>query len=135
MPTIPRIISVDDHVVEPPDLWTTRLPAKYRDRGPRIERDTAIFNFEGGVFSYEKGVEGGKMCDWWIYDDLIYPFPKLSAAAGSTIWTLCPSPSMRSTRRAGSRPTAYRHGREPRRHLDLLPQRAASLLRPGVPRA
>ena len=63
MPTIPRIISVDDHVVEPPDLWTTRLPAEYRDRGPRIERDTALFNFEGGVFSYEKGVEGGKMCD------------------------------------------------------------------------
>ena len=82
MPTIPRIISVDDHVVEPPDLWTARLPAKYRDRGPRVERDTAIFNFEGGVFSYEKGVEGGEMCDWWIYDDLVYPFPKLSAAAG-----------------------------------------------------
>ena len=33
---IPRIISVDDHVVEPPDLWTTRLPEKYRDRGPRV---------------------------------------------------------------------------------------------------
>ena len=37
---IPRIISVDDHVVEPPDLWTSRLPAKYQDRCPRIERDT-----------------------------------------------------------------------------------------------
>ncbi len=33
---IPRIISVDDHVVEPPDLWTTRLPAKYLDRAPRV---------------------------------------------------------------------------------------------------
>ena len=82
MPTIPRIISVDDHVVEPPDLWTSRLPAKYRDRGPRVERDTAVFNFEGGVFSYEKGVEGGTPCDWWLYDDLVYPFPKLSAAVG-----------------------------------------------------
>ena len=82
MTTIPRIISVDDHVVEPPDLWTSRLPAKYSDRGPRVERDTAVFNFEGGVFSYEKGVEGGQMCDWWMYDDLVYPFPKLSAAAG-----------------------------------------------------
>ncbi len=82
MPTIPRIISVDDHVVEPPDLWSSRLPAKYRDRGPRVERDTAVFNFEGGVFSYEKGVEGGTPCDWWLYDDLVYPFPKLSAAVG-----------------------------------------------------
>ena len=82
MTTIPRIISVDDHVVEPPDLWTSRLPAKYQDRCPRIERDTAKFNFEGGIFSFEKGVEGGEMCDWWLYDDLVYPFPKLSAAAG-----------------------------------------------------
>ena len=36
---IPRIISVDDHVVEPPDLWTSRLPSKYADRAPRVERD------------------------------------------------------------------------------------------------
>ena len=82
MTTIPRIISVDDHVVEPPDLWTSRLPAKYQDRCPRVERDTAEFNFEGGVFSFEKGVEGAAMCDWWLYDDLVYPFPKLSAAVG-----------------------------------------------------
>jgi len=79
---IPRIISVDDHVVEPPDLWTSRLPSKYADRCPRVERDSAVFNFEGGVFSYEKGVEEGTPCDWWLYDDLIYPFPKLSAAVG-----------------------------------------------------
>ncbi len=26
-----RIISVDDHVVEAPDAWTSRLPAKYKD--------------------------------------------------------------------------------------------------------
>jgi hypothetical protein len=32
----PLIISVDDHVVEPPDLWSSRLPARYQDRGPRI---------------------------------------------------------------------------------------------------
>ena len=82
MPQIPRIISVDDHVVAPPDLWTSRIPAQYQDRCPRVERDTAIFNFEGGVFSYEKGVEGGTPCDWWLYDDLVYPFPKLSAAVG-----------------------------------------------------
>jgi predicted TIM-barrel fold metal-dependent hydrolase len=79
---IPRIISVDDHVVEPPTLWTDRLPAKYQDRCPRVERDKARFSFEGGVFSYERGVEDGEWCDWWIYDDLVYPFPKLSAAVG-----------------------------------------------------
>ena len=41
-----------------------------------------MFSFVGGVFSFEKGVAGGEPCDWWIYDDLIYPFPKLSAAVG-----------------------------------------------------
>ena len=79
---IPRIISVDDHVVEPPDLWTDRLPSRYADRAPRVERDTAVFTFEGGVFSYEKGVPEGEWCDWWLYDDLVYPLPKLSAAVG-----------------------------------------------------
>ena len=79
---IPRIISVDDHVVEPPTLWTDRLPAKYADRAPRVVRDKARFHFEGGVFSYERGVEDGEWCDWWLYDDLVYPFPKLSAAIG-----------------------------------------------------
>ena len=82
MADIPMIISVDDHVVEPPDLWTSRLPKKYLDRGPRVERDSAVFHFEGGNFTFEKGVEGGEPCDWWLYDDLVYPFPKLSAAVG-----------------------------------------------------
>ena len=30
------IVSVDDHVVEPPDLFERHLPAKYRDVAPRI---------------------------------------------------------------------------------------------------
>jgi predicted TIM-barrel fold metal-dependent hydrolase len=81
-PAIPQIISVDDHVVEPPDLWTNRLPAKYREAGPRVVRDRATFSFSGGVFSYEKGTPDGEWCDWWIYDELVYPFPKLSAAVG-----------------------------------------------------
>ena len=82
MAEIPKIISVDDHVVEPPDLWIERLPSKYHDRCPRVERDRARFHFEGGVFSYEKGIPDGDWGDWWLYDDLVYPFPKLSAAIG-----------------------------------------------------
>ena len=31
---VPAIISVDDHVIEPPDLWQRWLPAKYRGRWP-----------------------------------------------------------------------------------------------------
>src|SRR6266487_1675030 len=35
--SMPWVISADDHVVEPPHLWEQWLPAKYRDRGPRVE--------------------------------------------------------------------------------------------------
>ena len=45
--TIPRIISVDDHVVEPPDLWSNRLPSKYLDRGPRVVRERGRFDLTG----------------------------------------------------------------------------------------
>jgi uncharacterized protein len=31
------IIDADTHLTEPPDLWTTRVAAKYRDRAPRVE--------------------------------------------------------------------------------------------------
>ena len=36
--SIPRIVSADDHIVEPPDIWVTRLPKRFRDAGPRIEQ-------------------------------------------------------------------------------------------------
>ena len=32
------LVSIDDHVIEPPDLFEKHLPAKYRDRGPKFER-------------------------------------------------------------------------------------------------
>ena len=32
------ILSSDSHVFEPPDLWTTRIDAAFRDRAPRIVR-------------------------------------------------------------------------------------------------
>jgi predicted TIM-barrel fold metal-dependent hydrolase len=43
------MISVDDHLIEPPHVWADRLPAKYRDVGPR--------------WVAEDGVEG------WLYED------------------------------------------------------------------
>ena len=32
------ILSSDSHVFEPPDLWTTRIDATFRDRAPRMQR-------------------------------------------------------------------------------------------------
>lgn len=33
----PKLVSVDDHLIEPAHLWQSRLPAKYKDVGPRVE--------------------------------------------------------------------------------------------------
>ena len=33
-----RLIDADTHVNEPGDLWLERLPAKFKDRAPRIQR-------------------------------------------------------------------------------------------------
>ncbi len=39
-PELNWLVSVDDHVIEPPNVWLDRLPAKYRDVGPRMLRRT-----------------------------------------------------------------------------------------------
>ena len=31
------MISVDDHLIEPPNVWVDRLPAKYRDVRPPVD--------------------------------------------------------------------------------------------------
>ena len=49
---ITRIISMDDHVIEPPHVWQTRLPAKHRGHGPPVVRDgypTEVSNGNQGV--------------------------------------------------------------------------------------
>lgn len=33
-----KVVSSDSHVVEPPDLWADRLPVRFHDRAPRLER-------------------------------------------------------------------------------------------------
>ncbi len=84
MAELPRIISVDDHVVEPPELWQSRLPARFRDRGPRIERKK-LLRSAGGTGGANMGFiedPAGQPCDVWLYDDLFYPFMTLSAAVG-----------------------------------------------------
>ena len=32
------VISSDSHVFEPPDLWTERIDAEFRQRAPRMQR-------------------------------------------------------------------------------------------------
>jgi predicted TIM-barrel fold metal-dependent hydrolase len=35
------LVSVDDHVIEPPHVWQTYVPASLRDRAPKVVRDDA----------------------------------------------------------------------------------------------
>ena len=48
------VISVDDHLVEPPHMFEGRLPASLADRAPRIVETRAghqVWEFEGGRYS------------------------------------------------------------------------------------
>ena len=50
-----QIISVDDHLIEHPRVFTDRLAAKYLAEGPRIVEDDKgrhIWHFEDKVFPY-----------------------------------------------------------------------------------
>ena len=58
-----HLISADSHINEPADLWTSRAPAKWRDRVPRVER-------------FEQG-------DAWVIEGMPGPMPVgLNACAG-----------------------------------------------------
>jgi predicted TIM-barrel fold metal-dependent hydrolase len=63
LPDDAKIISVDDHVIEHPTVWTDRLPAKYAERAPHIER----------------GADGN---DFWIYEGQNAGNFALNAVAG-----------------------------------------------------
>jgi hypothetical protein len=78
----PKIISVDDHILEPRELWQRELPASMRDRGPKVVRDRLKLHFSGGHYGFERGVPDGRWCDLWLYDDLVYPTGLLHASAG-----------------------------------------------------
>jgi predicted TIM-barrel fold metal-dependent hydrolase len=77
------IVSVDDHVVEPAHLWQTWLPAKFKERGPRIERHgLAGLKFLGGTqYEYELD-DDAPPCDIWFYEDGMYPHKRHVAAVG-----------------------------------------------------
>jgi predicted TIM-barrel fold metal-dependent hydrolase len=75
------LISVDDHVLEPPDLWQSRLPAKFRDVGPRLVTD------DTGEF--------------WLYEDKRIQTVGLSAVAGRAKEQFSPDPVPYSEMRPG----------------------------------
>ena len=64
-----RVISSDSHVFEPSDLWTSRVPAPYQDRAPRVihreEDDTDWWMCDGikGPSGGSGGSQAGKRFD------------------------------------------------------------------------
>jgi predicted TIM-barrel fold metal-dependent hydrolase len=82
--TIPKIVSVDDHVVEPPHVWERWLPARYRDRGPRVERRGigAMRHIGGGTYEQTFDDDAPDKGDCWVYEDLVYVHKRHVAAVG-----------------------------------------------------
>ena len=75
---IPPIISVDDHVVEPPHLWQRWLPARLRDAGPRIVRAP----YELRADQKTVMAASGPQTDFWVYETFCVAIHNAAAAAG-----------------------------------------------------
>lgn len=75
------LISVDDHILEPPGLWVDRVPAKDRDRAPHIERDGDV--------------------ECWVYEGKRVPTTGLAAVAGRSTEEFSPEPVTYAEMRPG----------------------------------
>ncbi|OCC22955.1 hypothetical protein MB02_14415 [Croceicoccus estronivorus] len=73
-----RLISADSHVCEPGNLWLDRVPAKLRDRAPRIESfaegDAWIIEGIGEPVKFGwtscAGMEPERMTNWMRFEDV-----------------------------------------------------------------
>ena len=58
LPADARCVSVDDHIIEPPHLWQTWLPTRFRARGPRVvelDDGTEAWCYEDQVVQTARG--------------------------------------------------------------------------------
>lgn len=70
-----ELISADDHFAEPPDLWTKRLPSKFQDRAPRVERTQQGdgWRFPGGPWTpLGLGAQAGRKFEDYRYAGVTY---------------------------------------------------------------
>jgi predicted TIM-barrel fold metal-dependent hydrolase len=73
-----RLISADTHVLEPADLWTSRVDSRYRDRVPRIEwlEKGGAWIIEGAPepisfgFTMSAGRKAEDLNDWLTADEV-----------------------------------------------------------------
>ena len=69
---IPRIISVDDHVIEPAHVWQDYLPAAFREAGPRQVRVKGRLRFEPRHMAFREDPDG-YWADCWSYAGILFP--------------------------------------------------------------
>jgi predicted TIM-barrel fold metal-dependent hydrolase len=102
MAALPKIISVDDHVVEPAHVWQTWLPDKFKAEGPRIERRGvgAMRHVGGGTYE-QTFTDDGPPADCWLYEDLVYIHKRHVAAVGFERDDMTLSPITYDEMRAG----------------------------------
>ncbi len=96
---VPPIISVDDHVIEPPDLWQRWLPARFREDGPRVVRGPyemvpagEIGRAERSGWSAFRPATEGPETDWWLFDGELSATLLGNAAAGLPPDEVVPGP-------------------------------------------
>ena len=81
MRTLPKLVSPDDHVQVPAHVWQDRLPARWKEHGPRIERRRGVAHLGVGDIRFEDR-DGGHVADVWHYDGKRIPLVRIAAAAG-----------------------------------------------------
>ena len=77
---LPLIISVDNHVLEPGDLWISRLPGRFVDRAPQLVRVKG--RFQGGPRGTWGPDDEGTWGDIWQFEDYRQAILPGFAAAG-----------------------------------------------------
>jgi predicted TIM-barrel fold metal-dependent hydrolase len=80
---LPRLVSVDDHVIEPPHVWRDNVPAKHRDAAPAIVRRRGRVGKgrSSRTWVLEEDAEA-PWADCWSYDGSLFPILRSLAAAG-----------------------------------------------------
>jgi hypothetical protein len=77
---LPPMISVDDHVVECPDLWERWLPAKFLERAPRVER--VPWEFVPANRQRFRPAASGPVADFWLFENLYQGISRPFASVG-----------------------------------------------------
>ena len=129
MAEMPKIVSVDDHVVEPAHVWERWMPSKFADRAPRVERRGIgpMKHIGGGVYDITWDPEGPQ-ADCWVFEDLVYVHKRHVAAVGYDRDEMTMTPMTYDEMRPGCYDVAARAADMAMNHVE------ASLCFPTFPR-